>query len=295
MKRDDLIGFYFGGNKVRIYEYIMSEVIKKDVEKLITFGSIHSNHVRITAAIAAHFNLDCDIIVLIEDGQDIPQLEGNSLLLEFIGVNIYFCKIQKAKEYIDDYLEYQKNKGIKYFFVPGGGHLPIGALGYVDALYEIQTQCKQQNIKIDAIFTPTGTGTTQAGLIYGKKLLKFSVDIVGVTVARNIMRCKEEIINMLDALNDLTGYSITFESSDINILDNGSKKYGLIDEEIIEIMRKVTKSDSVLLDPIYNAKSFLVMEKILKNSNDYKNVIYLNTGGSPNIFTDKVCRQVGRK
>lgn len=64
MKRDDLIGFGGGGNKVRLFEYIASDIIKQHSKKIITFGSIHSNHVRVAAIVASHLEIPCDIIIL---------------------------------------------------------------------------------------------------------------------------------------------------------------------------------------------------------------------------------------
>ena len=295
MKRDDLLDFYFGGNKVRLYEYIMQEVKSKNVEKLITFGSIHSNHVRVTAAVAAYCNIDCDLIIIKEKENGNLNIEGNSLLMSFLNVNIYECYSDEAREYIDKHLENQEKKNINYFFVPGGGHLPIAAMGYVDALEEIIDQSEILNVEMDAIFTPTGTGTTQAGLIYGKKTLGFNGDIIGVTVARDPDKCKYEITKMLEGLNLILEKDVHFGATeDIKVIDNCGKRYGIIDNDIIQIMREIAVSEGILLDPIYNAKSFWVMQEMIlkKELQEYKNVLYLNTGGSPNIFTQEVHRKV---
>lgn len=297
MKRDDLLDFYFGGNKVRLYEYIMYEVFHQKADKLITFGSVHSNHIRVTAAVAAYFNLACDIIVLLERDCELAETEGNGTLLNFFHVNRYYCYVDEAREFINNYIDKQKQQNINCFFVPGGGHLPIAALGYVDALEEILKQCSANNITIDAVFTPTGTGTTQAGLIYGKKIFGFQGDIVGITVSRSVERCKEEILSTLNGLNLLEGENVSFSPSDIKVLDNRGKGYGLIDDDIVHVMKRLSTSDGILLDPIYNGKSFWVMQQVLSNKEfcEYRNVLYLNTGGTPNIFTEEVRRKVHEK
>ena len=64
MKRDDLLDFAFGGNKVRLFEYIGAMVKKKNADKIITFGSVYSNHIRVAAAVAAKLKVKCDLIVL---------------------------------------------------------------------------------------------------------------------------------------------------------------------------------------------------------------------------------------
>ncbi|MBS4534375.1 pyridoxal-phosphate dependent enzyme [Clostridium sp. D2Q-14] len=295
MKRDDLIDFYFGGNKVRLYEYIISDVIKQKAEKLITFGSIHSNHVRVTAAVAAYFSLDCDIIIIQDHNNASHLVEGNSLLIDFIGVNKYVCSSENAREYIDNHLNTQDTKGVNYYFVPGGGHTPIATMAYSDIMNEILSQSEALNVNFDAIFLPTGTGTTQAGLLHGKDKFKFDGEIFGVTVARESKRCKKEIIDMINGLRKIDSQNVLVEESSINILENSGIGYGEIDERIIKIMKDIAKSDGILLDPIYNAKSFYAMTKYLTENKTYTNVLYLNTGGVPNIFIEEISRKAGSR
>lgn len=71
MKRDDTLDFAFGGNKVRLYEYISPEINKENYEKIVTFGSVYSNHNRVTAAVAAYLGLECDLIVLCDDNNQV--------------------------------------------------------------------------------------------------------------------------------------------------------------------------------------------------------------------------------
>lgn len=293
MKRDDLIDFYFGGNKVRLYEYIISDVIKQKAEKLITFGSVHSNHVRVTAAVAAYFGLVCDIITIQDNNRVETLVDGNSLLMDFIGVKRYVCSSENAKEYIDNHLNIQEMQGVNYYFVPGGGHTPIAAMAYSDIMNEILIQSESLNVNFDAVFLPTGTGTTQAGLVHGKDKFKFGGVIYGVTVARKPERCKKEVINMLNGLGKIGSHDKLYEESGINILENGGIEYGEVNSRIINIMKDLAKSDGILLDPIYNAKSFYAMIKYLIENNNYTNVLYLNTGGIPNIFIEEVSRKMG--
>lgn len=282
IKRDDLMDFGIGGNKVRKLEYILHEPLKSGVEKLITFGSIHSNHVRITASIANYFDLDCDIIILTDKNEKEINIEGNRFLLDFYNANVFYSKLDEAKEYIDNHLE-KKNKG-NYFFIPGGAHSIYGALGYVEAMHEL---IEQTNDNFDAIFLPTGTGTTQAGLIFGKKLLNLNLDIIGISVARKKERCKRIIKETLTEMNKEFNEKFQYDNKDIIVEDKYLDAYGEINNSIIDIIKSIERSDGILLDPIYNSKAFLGMKKILeKNKDKYKNILYLNTGGLPNIFTE---------
>ena len=62
------------------------------------------------------------------------------------------------------------------------------------------------------------------------------------------------------------------------------RDYGRITPEITEIIKEVAKSDGIFLDPVYNARAFLGMLNYLHQNPNLDNVLYLNTGGQPNLF-----------
>lgn len=275
MKRDDLIGFGGGGNKVRLFEYIAQDIRRSGAKKIITYGSIHSNHVRVAAVVASLMRLKCDLIILRDDNKiSRDYLSPNLKLIRHCSdARLEFCKTEDAHEFIDKYLECQSLEEEKYYWIPGGGHMDLALQGYADAGNEIIDQSEKLNIKPDAVFLPCGTGTTQAGLIMG---LSEKMPVYGITVARSVDRCIGEI-------RDLLSGSEKEYAKSINVLPNPvryGEKNSLVDEMIAEIV----KSDGVFLDPVYNAKSFLVMMQYVKNNTNLKNVVYVNTGGYPNLF-----------
>lgn len=284
VKREDLLPKYFGGNKVRILASIFSEIDIQDITRVVSFGSRHSNHIRVLAAMMFERDIPCDLIIL-DDESNKSITEGNELLAILYNANIYFCPSNEAREYIDSHLCNLKKQGEKVLFIPGGGHTVDGANGYVLAVDEITNQT--HGLDIDCIFLPTGTGTTQAGLIFGSKLRNWHVKIIGVTVARSPERCRKEIRSLLTELNKNYDKQFPFYDDDIEVIDNSEKPYGVIDKDIVDTIRAVAKSDGIVLDPIYNAKTFWKMKSLIKDKeySSYKNILYLNTGGTPNIFT----------
>lgn len=273
VKRDDLIDFAFGGNKVRMAEYIGAVAQERKCTKIITFGSVHSNHVRVMGCLCNYLGIDCDLIIL-RDSEE-ATIGGNYKLLQQLkGIHLEYCNTDEAHEFIDSYQAKQESEGINYLWVPGGGHLVEAAYGYRDAANEILRQQKALGVQFDAVFLPCGTGTTQAGLIMGLK--DTDIDVIGLTVARPVERCKTVITNMLH--KTIT----TPEKWNVNVLES-KIPYGQTSDEVIETTKVLAQKDGLFLDPVYNAKSFWGMTEYLKE-NHYKNVLYLNTGGTPNIF-----------
>ena len=62
VKRDDAIGFAFGGNKVRKMRLVAADALARQADTLITSGGVQSNHARVTAAAAARLGLRCVLV-----------------------------------------------------------------------------------------------------------------------------------------------------------------------------------------------------------------------------------------
>ncbi len=289
IKRDDTLDFAFGGNKVRIYEYLAEVIVKSNCSRVVTYGSVFSNYLRVTAAVCAKLGISCDLIILDKElsmpddtGRSKEIRGGNSILLNFFDANIIYCKLADAHDFINDYQQKLRAKKISFLWIPGGGHMPEGAFGYVDAAVEIQEQIAKENIHIDAVFLPCGTGTTQAGLIYGFK--NTNVQVIGITVSRSVSRCKNEIKDTLESMKKIKHETDECNFPKYDVIQGEEVLYGHTSGEIENTMKKIANTDGIFLDPVYNAKAFNGMERYLREHNGLKNVLYINTGGEPNIF-----------
>lgn len=64
-KRDDLIPYYLGGNKVRKNTYIYNDYVKQHgiPDAIITVGSTQSNHARVCALLGSSKNIEVHLIL----------------------------------------------------------------------------------------------------------------------------------------------------------------------------------------------------------------------------------------
>ena len=85
LKRDDLTGLAFGGNKARKLEYLLADALATGATTLVTEGAAQSNHARITAAAAAIAGLRC---VLVLDARHGSEVAGNLLLDHLLGAEV---------------------------------------------------------------------------------------------------------------------------------------------------------------------------------------------------------------
>jgi 1-aminocyclopropane-1-carboxylate deaminase/D-cysteine desulfhydrase-like pyridoxal-dependent ACC family enzyme len=85
LKRDDLTGLAFGGNKARKLEYLLADALTDRATMLVTEGAAQSNHARITAAAAVIAGLRSMLVLDARHGSDVA---GNLLLDHLLGAEV---------------------------------------------------------------------------------------------------------------------------------------------------------------------------------------------------------------
>src|SRR4029450_7273853 len=61
IKRDDLTGIGFGGNKLRKLEFYLGRALHEGADVALVTGAVQSNYVRAVAACAARLGLECHV------------------------------------------------------------------------------------------------------------------------------------------------------------------------------------------------------------------------------------------
>ena len=79
IKRDDLTGFAFGGNKSRKLEFIIPDAMAQHASVLITWGGLQSNWAMQTAAACRMFGIR-PVLILFKTRAAAAEDEGNVLL-----------------------------------------------------------------------------------------------------------------------------------------------------------------------------------------------------------------------
>ena len=87
MKRDDLLSFGRGGNKVRKMQTVAAEARAAGADTLITCGGVQSNHARVTAAAGAALGMQ---VVLVLNGAPPAAPTANTRLDRLFGAEIRY-------------------------------------------------------------------------------------------------------------------------------------------------------------------------------------------------------------
>ena len=288
IKRDDLTGFGFGGNKVRSLEYLAADAMKKNSNILITGGSHGSNHVRTTMAVAAHLGLK-GLAVL--SGTRPSTKNGNLLLDQLLGAKLIFTGDENRSNidnFIEDEVKRLQSLDERPYLIRRGGVSSLGCIGYVSAAMEICSQLQNLNLKPDILLCATGCGVTQAGLLVGFKLMGLNCQIYGITVSRTRDECIAQIKQLIDETEETLGLNSKVTSNDIFVFDEYiGDGYTMPSSKGIEAIHLVAQTEGIFLDPIYTGKAMAGLTDLVKKGHiglDQK-VIFLHTGGSPSIFS----------
>ena len=289
-KRDDCTGLASGGNKTRKLEYLLAEANKQGADTLVTIGGLQSNHARQTAAAAAKFGFNCELILQDVAGspkQNYPN-NGNILLDHLFGASIHRLSLnQDCDTYADELIDKLTLDGQHPYLIPVGGSDEIGSLGYVRCAKEILKQLSEQNAKIDQIILATGSAGTQAGLLAGLISENSNIPVLGI----NVSRSEEEQTMLVESLLKKILKQLNLDETLANerVFTDGNyfgEGYGIASEAMVSAVKLCASLEGLLLDPVYTGKAMaglidLCRREIIKPQS---NILFLHTGGSAGLF-----------
>lgn len=286
MKREDLLNFSWGGNKLRIAWEYYTDMESKQSNCIIGYGNTRSNLCRVLSNIASSKGIECHIISPAdEDGSRVETF--NSLIAKMCGAHIHFCNKSNVAKSVEQVLGECKAKGLKPYYIYGDqfgkGNESIPVRAYVKVYKEIANQSRKLGIKFDYIFLATGTGMTQAGLIAGRQINGGSENIVGISVARSSEKGSNVIKNFCQSY--FKSKNLNLNTGQIDVLDDYiCAGYGKYDDKISHIINNMVINYGIPLDPTYTGKAYAGMLETIKNQNISGNVLFIHTGGTPLFF-----------
>jgi len=287
IKRDDLTGSVFGGNKLRKLEFEMAEARNKGADVVISDGVLQSNHARTVVTAARKLGLG---VVLVLRGEEPREYDGNLLLDRIFGADIRFVQVEwhetgtVTKKVFEELQAEGHNPYVIYF------SSPIGSVGYVNAFLELITQARKMKLKIDHIVHAAGSGGTQAGLIVGNKALKAEVEVIGISEEPDGDYLLNTTVEIANGCTKLLGLDFPITSEDVKLLyDYAGESHGIVTKEAIDTIRFVAETEGILLDPVYTSKAMAGLIDLTKQGRfrQQENVVFLHTGGLPAIFAYK--------
>lgn len=288
LKRDDLTGVSFGGNKVRKLEFLLADAMEKGAEVIMTTGQAQSNHAMLTAACANKLGMKTQLLL---KKRGVTDRLGNQILNGLLNAQVEFFD---TDSYADIYEEMARRKtemaaqGICAYDIPVGGSTALGALGYVCCFEEIMNQCVELGFRPDRVVSVVGSGGTYAGLCAGADLYAPDVRVTGMAVDDDPF---EQICRQLKLeIGGLLELDRVLGDGNIDIYYNCGAGYGIPGPEDGKAVRYLAALEGVILDPVYTGKAFSLFLRMLREGAFEKDdhIVFLHSGGAGGVFAVEI-------
>jgi 1-aminocyclopropane-1-carboxylate deaminase/D-cysteine desulfhydrase-like pyridoxal-dependent ACC family enzyme len=285
IKRDDLTGLAFGGNKTRNLEFRMAEALAAGADVLVFGVEITSNSARQTTAAANVLGLP---IVLVLRGEPEQEPQGNLLVNLLLGAEVRLTDVPSFNHLgpvLDEVAAELRARGRRPFVL---NHAPMfaraSALGAIESLLEILEQSDGR--PPDWVFLSSG-GKGQAGLVLARKLLGLPTRIVGIASTKNEDPW-EYAARVATETAECLGLDARVEPAEVeNTFDFIGPGYGIPTEAGMEAILRFARREGILLDPVYTGKAAAgCLERIRRGEvPPGHRVVFVHTGGQPALFS----------
>jgi D-cysteine desulfhydrase len=272
VKRDDLTGFAFGGNKARLLEFLVAAAIADGAGTLLTGGAAGSNFCAATAAAARRAGLACELVIAGRPGPPGPALA----LARSWGAAVRWTGVPD-RDSVDAALPAAAHEltaaGRRPYLIPRGGATGLGAVGYALAAAELGAQLGAQLNGDDVtVVVPTGSGGTLAGLVAGHVLLGRPWTLLGCSASRPPQAAQRQVLTLARACLRLLGTELEPGPADVTVVDARGPGHGLPSPDGLAAAEQAMRTEGLMLDPVYTAKA-------LARAPRSGSVVFWHTGG----------------
>ncbi|MDX1499227.1 MAG: pyridoxal-phosphate dependent enzyme [Woeseiaceae bacterium] len=179
IKRDDLTGRPYGGNKVRKLEFLLARARERGATRVATFGTVASNHALATAIYAQATGFACTCFL----SHQTRTPKAARTLNHHLELGTEIVRYGGPRPRRIETLRRHLCGGPRTWVIPMGGSCWLGALGFVDAGLELAGQLESNGTALPArVYVANGTMGTTAGLALGLVLAGFETEVHAVRV-----------------------------------------------------------------------------------------------------------------
>jgi 1-aminocyclopropane-1-carboxylate deaminase/D-cysteine desulfhydrase-like pyridoxal-dependent ACC family enzyme len=273
VKRDDLTGFAFGGNKARLLEFLVAAAVAEGADTLLTGGAAGSNFCAATAAAARRAGLACELVIAGAPGPLGPALA----LARSWGAAVRWTGVPE-RDSVDAALPAAAREltaaGRRPYLIPRGGATGLGAVGYALAAAELHAQLDGLGLRGQdiTVVVPAGSGGTLAGLVAGHVLLGRPWTLLGCSASRPPQAAQQRALTLARECLRLLGMNQEPGPADATVVDARGPGHGLPSPDGLAAAEQAMRTEGLMLDPVYTAKALALVPKS-------RAVVFWHTGG----------------
>lgn len=283
VKRDDLSGELYGGNKVRKLEFVLAEALEAGARRVWTVGGTGSHQVLATALYARELGLGCAAVVF-------PQPVTPHVCEVLSAIVEAGCELVPAAHMFTVPVAAARllvRPGWGWggaYAIPPGSSSPTGALGYVSAALELAEQIREGACPMpEAIVTAYGSAGTAAGLMVGLRLAGLDLPVYAVRVVFKALGTNARLAELCEAtaakLRAL-GVPIPggFLAHEMQVVENQvGAGYGHATPEAMEAVSQAAE-DGMRLETTYTGKALAGLSGLVRDRRPgWRRVLFWNT------------------
>lgn len=285
IKRDDLTGIAFGGNKLRNLEFRLARTKSENPDTVIVGLDLQSNSARQTIGA-------CNVLgwktILVLEGNKPDVVQGNLLVDYLLGAEVVFAPTRQAqRDALDEHARRVREGGGRPHILNDNPMFDVAsALAYLETTLEMLEQLSAANVQTNALYM-SSSGKGQAGLVLGKRLTNAGHAVEGVT-ATDEFHIPSRTAAIANETLEVLGLDMRVTEEEIhNDMRFVGSGYGIPTEACVEAVKLFARTEGVILDPIYTGKAAAGMIAHIKEGRYGKGdtVVFVHTGGTPAIFT----------
>ena len=284
VKRDDLTGVAFGGNKLRNLEFRLARTMQENPDVVIVGLDLQSNSARQTVGACNKLGLDT---ILVLEGARPNQVQGNLLVDYLLGAEVHFARDRaEQRRMLDSIAAEQRARGRRPHILNDNPMFDVAsAIAYLETMMEMLEQLDAIGARPTAFYM-SSSGKGAAGFEIARKLFGgFAVHCVTATsefdVPSRTAKIANETCEALGLARDAV--ALADEAREVgDVLGPEAQR-----EAGNEATRLFARHEGIVLDPIYTGKAASGMVAHVREGRFAKDdvVVFVHTGGSPAIFT----------
>jgi 1-aminocyclopropane-1-carboxylate deaminase/D-cysteine desulfhydrase-like pyridoxal-dependent ACC family enzyme len=287
IKREDLTGLAFGGNKTRMLEFRMANALREGADCIINGAAVQSNDCRQTAAAGAKLGLK--VYLVLKEGRNRSDAapQGNFLLDQLLGAEVVTIAPDESvsqRQAMLDLADRLRSDGHRPYLAFQDLHL--WAVAYVDCFLEIHNQLAAMGVQAQYIYL-TSELMSQAGLMLGIRAIDAPLSVVGMSPSHHRADALERIVSLATEAGRFLGLDVSFSSANVNNTDAYvGEAYGRPTQAGVEAIKLLAQTEAILLDPVYSSKGMAGLIDHIRQGSIGKDdtVVFVHTGGSPALF-----------
>lgn len=118
-KREDLLPFSLGGNKVRIGRAFFQDMQEKNKDCMIIYGNSRSNLCRVLANLCCAEKIPCYMICSSEENEEQPIETNNSRLMKWLGAEVIPCRKTEIAQTVEKTMQRLTEQGYQPYYIFG--------------------------------------------------------------------------------------------------------------------------------------------------------------------------------